>query len=694
MSKRDWLGAAAVVALLTWPLLPNMPYDLVTTAILACQYLIIAVSLVLLIGYVGQISLAQASLVGVGAFVSAVATLNFGVRFPLTLLVGSAAGALAAMVIGAVALRVRGLYLAVATLIFAYICDRYLFSQPWLVPSQSGTAIPFESIGVQGSIPYFDLGDAHVVYFFALAVAALALYATANLRDSKLGRAFGAIRGSEVAAASLGINVARVKLQAFALSGALAGLAGALTLSAQRTVAPYQFDFITSLFFLGVVVVGGSRSLGGAVASSLLFAGLVGEVFFHFTKLADYRGLISAVLLIAVLLFFRGGLGALPDRLGQLVRPASGALERLRLRLVTATSRRGGATGAPEARQVRRSLSSRLPGLIHRSPGADSLAQTPIDVAGLTQMLNSAAANHSTPPAAPDGSGVIAENRGTPSVRDLLSRSGEAVAGAPTPAGRRQPVLLSAEGITVRFGGLTAVSDAWLRVGAGEIVGLIGPNGAGKTTLFNAVLGLNSPAAGSVKLFGRDVSRWPVHARSALGVGRTFQVLQLFPELTVFDNLLVGTHLQNPTGLLGGIAVSPSAMRAEQAARQRVDSVLQIMELEQFRDRRVANLPFGVLRLVEVARTLVTGARLVCFDEPASGLDTAETERLIEWLRLLRQIGVTLLVIEHDVDMVTRLCDYIYVLDQGHLIAQGTPAEIHRNPAVIASYLGTAMEVA
>jgi branched-chain amino acid transport system ATP-binding protein len=246
----------------------------------------------------------------------------------------------------------------------------------------------------------------------------------------------------------------------------------------------------------------------------------------------------------------------------------------------------------------------------------------------------------------------------------------------------------------VRFGGLVAVNDASLQVGAGEIVGLIGPNGAGKTTMFNSILGLNTPTSGEVTLFDRAVTSWEVHRRAALGVGRTFQILQLFGDLSVFENLLVATHLQNHTGLWGSLVVSRRASMSEEAAHERVRAVLRLMELEDFADRKVAGLPFGVLRLIEVARTLVTGARLVCFDEPASGLDSAETERLLDWFRFLRRIGITLLVIEHDVSFVVRLCDYIYVLDQGRLLAHGTPSQIQRDPAVVASYLGSAVEVA
>jgi branched-chain amino acid transport system ATP-binding protein len=185
-----------------------------------------------------------------------------------------------------------------------------------------------------------------------------------------------------------------------------------------------------------------------------------------------------------------------------------------------------------------------------------------------------------------------------------------------------------------------------------------------------------------------------VHRRAALGVGRTFQIVQLFADLSVFDNLLVATHLQNHPTVVDDIFVTARARAQAREARAKVDAVLKLLDLRSVAGRRVAGLPFGVLRLVEVARTLVTGAPLVCFDEPASGLDSAETERLLEWFRFLRQVGVTLLVIEHDVSFVVRLCDHIYVLDQGRVIAHGTPAQIQRNPDVVASYLGTPVEVA
>jgi len=645
LDPRRVLAFLALALLLIWPL-ANPPADFLTTAILAGIYLVIASSLVLLIGLVGQISLCQATLVGIGAFVAAIGSGHAGLDFPMSIGVGMAAGAGAACLVGVVALRVRGLFFAVATLIFAYVADQYLFAQPWLVGSVSGTAIKPETIGKAGLAPFINLADLHDFYYIALAAGVFAVYAVANLRDSRLGRAFAALRGSEIAAASLGIDVVRTKLLAFAASGALAGLAGALLLVGDRAIAPSEFSFTQSLFFLAVAVVGGLRSLGGAVASSTLFAVLIGEVFYRVPAAANYLDLISASLLVGVLLFFRGGLGALPGKIRefwarQLARAAAAE------------------TGAP-APTAAAEPAVEVGAAVFTEPAG-------MDPAAITGLIIHPAADPNT--------------AGAPGA-DVLD------AGAEPGGPARGRLLLDASGITVRFGGLTAVDDAGLQVREGEIVGLIGPNGAGKTTLFNALLGLNDPAAGSVALFGRDVTGWPVHRRSALGVGRTFQVLQLFPDMTVTDNLLVATHLQNRTGLLSGLFATRAARVRERAARARVATALAAMQLEEFADRLAGGLPFGVLRLVEIARTLVTGAPLVCLDEPASGLDSTETERLIEWLHALRDAGVSLLVIEHDVEMVTRLCDRIYVLDQGKLIAVGTPAEIRADPAVRASYLG------
>jgi branched-chain amino acid transport system ATP-binding protein len=180
-----------------------------------------------------------------------------------------------------------------------------------------------------------------------------------------------------------------------------------------------------------------------------------------------------------------------------------------------------------------------------------------------------------------------------------------------------------------------------------------------------------------------------VHRRAQLGLVRTFQVIQLFSQLTVFDNLMVATHLQNPTGVFSHLIVSAPSLMAEDRARRRVRRVIALLGLEELADRRVGGLPFGVLRLIELARALVTGASVVMLDEPASGLDNAETDRMAELLFFVRQeLGVSVLLIEHDVRMVTAVSDYIYVINQGKPLADGPPERVQRDEAVVAAYLG------
>ncbi|MGH2830256.1 MAG: ABC transporter permease, partial [Actinomycetota bacterium] len=312
------LALLAGVALIGWVFIPmdgGLRFSLLGDANQALLFALATVSLVLLVGWVGQISLAQAAFVGVGAYATTFA-IRRGVPFPFTIPVAAAVSAAVAALLGLVALRVRGLYLAVATLIFAWMADYYLFSAPWLVGSGGSISIRVDPIGPKGGFPYFDFTERRTFYFLVLAAATLAVLGCANLRRSKSGRAFFAIRGSEVAAASLGIDVTRYKLLAFGLSGAIAGLAGSLIATHQQTIVPAQFAFTFSLFYLSVAVVGGLQSLGGAVSASIVFAAL-NQLFFRVDALRGWLDVVSAGLLAGVLLFYPGGLAAIPRSLGR-----------------------------------------------------------------------------------------------------------------------------------------------------------------------------------------------------------------------------------------------------------------------------------------------------------------------------------------------------------------------------------------
>jgi ABC-type branched-subunit amino acid transport system ATPase component/branched-subunit amino acid ABC-type transport system permease component len=620
---RRCAAVLAVVVVLVWPWV--VPFSVLGSSLLAVEYAIVAISLVVLTGWVGQISLAHASFVGLGALVTAIAARDLGLGFPVNILFGVAAASLVATALGAVALRVRGLYLAVATLIFAWMADAFLFQSPWVGIKGGNSTIPNQHIGRPGGFPSLDLTNRRAVFIALAVVLLLVTAALANLRDTRTGRAFFAVRGSELAAAALGIDVVRYKLIAFAFSGALAGLGGSLLMIEQRTVVPSQFLFTVSLQYLAIAVVGGLGSLSGAIAAGALFASL-NEVFFRVDALSGWLDVVSAALLALVLLAYPGGLA-------KLGRTLSVALDRLE-------------------RVVAQWLPKR-----HE-------------------------------PAEADGDDAAGTDARVPANGLRLDTAGPAL---PPERGDRA-VLLAARGVTVQFGGLTAVADATLEVREGEIVGLIGPNGAGKTTLFNAILGLNEPAAGTVELYGRDATGLAPHTRAGLGVARTFQVLQLFNELSVFDNLLVATHLHSAAGVLSNLSASPRTVAGEMASRARVADILDLLHLGAVAAEYPRNLPFGTLRMVELGRALVTGARLMLLDEAASGLNDAETERLMDVVRGVRALGVSVLLIEHDVGMVTRLSDYMYVLDQGRMLAHGKPEDVRRHPGVIAAYLGGAVE--
>lgn len=240
--------------------------------------------------------------------------------------------------------------------------------------------------------------------------------------------------------------------------------------------------------------------------------------------------------------------------------------------------------------------------------------------------------------------------------------------------------LLRCEEVNVRFGGLIALDGVQLSAATGEITGLIGPNGAGKTTLFNVLTGVLAPTRGTVRYDGQDITSWPPHRRGRAGIARTFQRLELFIGLTVYDNLLSAYEASLPGGVLG---------RQSKEARGHVDEVIERLGLQQIAHRPAGELPTGQGRLVELARAMCTNPRLLLLDEPSSGLDSAETDRFRDvLLDLVAVDDIAILLVEHDMGLVMEVCDKITVLDFGRVISVGTPDEVRNDQAVIAAYLG------
>ena len=614
----------------------------------AAAYAALALGLNIVVGFAGLLDLGYAAFFAIGAYVYGVFTsfqvmphwssfwvpfawldlvqkinqgngdvVHFTLSFWLALPLAGAITALCGVIFGAPTLRLRGDYLAIVTLGFGEIVPIIARN----TPSVTNGAAGLNGIQAPQLFGYNFTVQATPYYYVGLALVAVLMFASFRLRDSRIGRAWMAVREDETAASAMGVDRTRAKLLAFAIGAAFAGMTGVFFVAKLQTATPDMFGFPVSVMILVMVVLGGMGSVWGAVVGAAVLSLLqswflpdltdwlhelgaaIGNDWMQQVDLARSIELIFGILLVAMMLFRREGL--IPAAKHDVALDFSGQHVQ------------GVQRGGFSAEAARRALAL---------------------------------------PAAGTGN------------------------------------LLEVRGVMVRFGGLVALNAVDLVVPAGGVVAVIGPNGSGKSTLFNVITGLVPAEGGSIRFAGEEILGLPPHRILARGLARTFQNIRLFANLTVLDNVLIGQHARLSTGPFGAVLRPPRTRAEEKGAVQRARDIIALFgnRLTPRAAQTVSHLSYANRRRVEIARALASGPRLLLLDEPTAGMNPAETLELAEQIRSLHALGLTIVIIEHKLDVVTQLADTVIVLDHGDKIAEGPPAVVRRNEMVLRAYLGRA----
>ncbi len=591
-------------------------------------YTAIAVTgLNLLLGLSGQMSIGQAGFYALGAYGSALTSLKLGWPVPLSITFGVLIAAIGGGLVGVFALRTRGLYLAMTTLAVGYILD--IVGQRWI--SLTGGAM-----GLSG-VPSLDLGFPKMsatVFFYVSGASLIIVQLLADfINQSRLGRNLRAIRESEVFAASVGVDVSLWKAAIFAFAAALAGLGGAFFAHQSGYVGSDAFSVRLSIALLIATVVGGLGTKTGPLLGTLILMAIV-EVIADIHK---YGLLIYGSILLIVLLAFPKGAAGLISTLAQRFKGSAS-------NITTTSVQDGERTSAAAVSHT----------------GADITGTDPSTGATIRSSTR-ASANDSSPQSTRDSGALPMQQGGNTS--------------------------LSIQGISKSYSGLKAVDQVSVEVKPNTIHGLIGPNGAGKSTIINMIAGIYRADEGSIHLGDLDLSSLDIAKRANLGLARTFQNLQLIEGVSVLDNVLLGIAHKHSyshdfvTWLSGG--------ELEGDERKEAFAILEFFGLAQFADRLPTQLPYGHRKLIELARAIAQRPKMLLLDEPIAGMNTQEAKAIAQVITKLRSHGITILLVEHNMEFVMSVCDTISVLNFGKLIACGTPAEIQNNPEVIEAYLGT-----
>jgi branched-chain amino acid transport system permease protein len=630
------------VGALLFPLINGNDAD-IDSAANALAFAALALGLNIVVGFAGLLDLGYAAFFAIGAYAYGAASswqvqpawsgfwepwqwldlvsrfhtaggdvVHFQVSFWLMLPVAAAIAAFFGVLFGAPTLRLKGDYLAIVTLGFGEIVPIVARN----TPSVTNGAMGLNGVAAPRLFGY-DFGvNATPYYYVGLALVAFLILTSQRLKDSRIGRAWMAIREDEIAAAAMGVDRVRFKLLAFAIGAAFAGATGTFYVAKLQTATPEMFMFPVSVMVLVMIVFGGIGSVWGVVVGALVLqilqswfledlsqwlhalGRLVNIQWLQHVELASSIELIFGFILVLMMLYRREGL-------------------------------------IPATRRV-----------------------APLSLDEQTTQVG----------------------RGGFDLLPAMAASGRPASGP----------LLEVSDLTVRFGGLVALRSVELSVPVQTVVAVIGPNGSGKSTLFNVVTGVVPAGRGSIRFAGKAIGRLRPHEILERGVARTFQNIRLFPNLTVLENVMIGMHARLDTGPVGALLRLPANRREEAAAREHAREILSLFgnRLLPRADHLAGSLSYANRRRTEIARALATQPKLLLLDEPTAGMNPAETLELADQIQSLNRNGLTILLIEHKLDVVAMLADQVIVLDHGEKIAEGTPEAVRRDEEVIRAYLG------
>ena len=595
--------ATVVVGALIFAVVPSNWSAFVAVTI---AWAVLCLSVVVVSGYAGQLSLAQFVLGGASAFAAAKLMSTQGIPFVLAFPAAIAVAIVVGGIVGIPALRTRGINLAIATLGLAVAIFALVLNNVGYTGGIYGVVIDPPTLFGWG------IGSrAHPERYalFAFVMLMIVMVAVANLRRGAVGRRLLAVRSDERAVAVLGVSVYATKMYAFMLAATIAGVGGTLLAFLQSSIVFNRFDVFTSINLVTATVVGGVGFVGGALFGATLLPGGITTRLMNEVGISEWLPLIGGLFVLLVV------------RLG-----GDGLFE------------------------------------LHRE-AFHQIGQN------LRRLIPRRAASRADPSTEP--SAVVSESE---------SASVETREQITVP-----PVNLTIDGLTVRFGGVTAVDDFALELVPGRIHGLIGPNGAGKTTVIDAITGFVSCECDMLRLGEADIRRWAPVARARSGIGRSFQSAGLFADMTVRENIAVGCDDRARKRYLTDL-VYPGQIHLSDAAQ----AALHEFELTQSLDASVESLPFGRRRLVAIARAIASAPSVLLLDEPAAGLDQEESVELAGLIQsLAHEWGIAVLLVEHNVDLVLSVCDEITVIDHGAtLVSAASPTEVREHPAVLEAYLG------